>query len=139
MKSKTIVKRQQKDKEAVIENLKRMPIIEIACNKSGVSRATYYRWKEQDLAFSQAVDKAQEEGEALIRDVAVSKIIKGINDDNLTAAMYWLNHRDPRFSNKVEISTTTKPQEALSKEQEDAVKKALALTGLSENDQENKS
>ena len=116
-----------------------MPIIEIACNKSGVSRATYYRWKEQDLAFSQAVDKAQEEGEALIRDVAVSKIIKGINDDNLTAAMYWLNHRDPRFSNKVEISTTTKPQEALSKEQEDAVKKALALTGLSENDQENKS
>ncbi len=139
MKSKTIVKRQQKDKEAVIENLKRMPIIEIACNKSGVSRATYYRWKEQNPAFSQAVDKAQEEGEALIRDVAVSKIIKGINDDNLTAAMYWLNHRDPRFSNKVEISTTTKPQEALSKEQEEVVKKALALTGISESDQKNKS
>lgn len=139
MKSKTIVKRQQKDKEAVIENLKRMPIIEIACNKSGVSRATFYRWKEQDSAFSQAVDKAQVEGEALIRDVAVSKIIKGINDDNLTAAMYWLNHRDPRFSNKVEISTTTKPQEALSKEQEEVVKKALALTGLTESDQKNKS
>ena len=138
MKSKTIVKRQQKDKEAVIENLKRMPIIEIACNKSGVSRATYYRWKEQDPAFSLAVDKAQEEGEALIRDVAVSKIIKGINDDNLTAAMYWLNHRDPRFSNKVEISTTTKPQEALSKEQEEVVKKALALTGITESDQKNK-
>lgn len=139
MKSKTIVKRQQQDKEAVIENLKRMPIIEIACNKSGVSRATYYRWKEQDLVFSQAVDKAQEEGEALIRDVAVSKIIKGINDDNLTAAMYWLNHRDPRFSNKVEISTATKPQEALSKEQEEVVKKALALTGLTESDQKDKS
>ena len=139
MKNKTIVRRQQKDKEAVIENLKRMPIIEIACNKSGVSRATYYRWKEQDPEFSQAVDKAQEEGEALIRDVAVSKIIKGINDDNLTAAMYWLNHRDPRFSNKVEISTTTKPQEALSKEQEEVVKKALALTGLTESDQKDNS
>ncbi len=139
MKSKTIVKRQQKDKEAVIENLKRMPIIEIACNKSGVSRATFYRWKEQDSVFSQAVDKAQEEGEALIRDVAVSKIIKGINEDNLTAAMYWLNHRDPRFSNKVEISTTTKPQESLSKDQEEAVNKALALTGLTESDQKNKS
>ena len=135
MKSKTIVKRKQKDKEAVIENLKRMPIIEIACNKSGVSRTTFYRWKEQDSVFSQAVDKAQEEGEALIRDVAVSKIIKGINEDNLTAVMYWLNHRDPRFSNKVEISTTTKPQESLSKEQEDAVNKALALTGLTESDQ----
>lgn len=139
MKSKMIAKRQQKDKEAVIENLKRMPIIEIACNKSSVSRATYYRWKEQDSAFSQAVDKAQEEGEALIRDVAVSKIIKGINDDNLTAAMYWLNHRDPRFSNKVEISTTTKPQEALSKEQEEVVKQALVLTGLTESEQKVKS
>lgn len=139
MKSKIVERRQQKDKEAIIENLKRMPIIEIACNKSGVSRATYYRWKELDSAFSQAVDKAQEEGEALIRDVAVSKIIKGINDDNLTASMYWLNHRDPRFSNKVEISTITKPQEALSPEQEEAVKKALALTGLAEKDQENKS
>ncbi len=139
MKSKVIEKRQKKEKETIIENLKRMPIIEIACNKSGVSRATYYRWKEQDVTFSQAVDKAQEEGEALIRDVAVSKIIKGINDDNLTAAMYWLNHRDPRFSNKVEISTTTKPQETLSPEQEEAVKKALALTGLSEKEKENKS
>ena len=139
MKVTMIEKRQQKDKESIIENLKRMPIIEIACNKSGVSRATYYRWKEQDPEFSQAVDKAQEEGEALIRDVAVSKIIKGINDDNLTAAMYWLNHRDPRFSNKVEISTTTKPQEALSKEQEEVVKKALALTGITESDQKNNS
>lgn len=139
MKSKTIVKRQQKDKEAVIENLKRMPIIEVACNKNGISHATFYRWKEQDSSFAQASDKAQEEGEALIRDVAVSKIIKGINDDNLTAAMYWLNHRDPRFSNKVEISATTKPQESLSPEQEEAVKKALALTGLSEKEQENKS
>lgn len=139
MKNSTIVKRQQKVKEAVIENLKRMPIIEVACNKSGISRATFYRWKEQDSSFAQASDKAQEEGEALIRDVAVSKIIKGINDDNLTAAMYWLNHRDPRFSSKVEISTTTKPQEALTKEQEETVKKALALTGLTENDQKDKS
>lgn len=138
MKSNIIAKRQQKDKEAVVENLKRMPIIEVACNKAGVSRATFYRWKEQDSTFSQTADQAQEEGEALIRDVAVSKIIKGINDDNLTAAMYWLNHRDPRFSNKIEVTTNSKPQEALSPDQQEAVKKALVLTGLVEKESEEK-
>ncbi len=134
MNQSKIAKRQDKDKEAVIENLKRMPIIEVACNKTGISRATYYRWKESDPNFSQMADKAQEEGEALIKDVAVSKIIKGINDDNLSAAMYWLNHRDPRFSNKVEISSGSRPQEALSSEQQEVVKKALIMTGLADDE-----
>ena len=129
-----IVKRQNKDKESVIENLKRMPIIEVACNKAGISRATFYRWKESDPSFSQMADRAQEEGESLIKDVAVSKIIKGINEDNLSAAMYWLNHRDPRFSNKVEISANSKIQESLSGEQQEIVKKALVMTGLVEDE-----
>ena len=132
MANKTIFKRQQKEKQLIIENLKRLPVIEAACAKSGVSRATFYRWKEQDLEFTEAAEKAQEEGDALIADMAISKIIKGINEDNLTAAMYWLNHRDSRFSSKVEISTNTKMQEALSPEQQVAVKEALVLTGLAE-------
>ncbi len=132
-----ISKRQQSDKKSVIENLRRMPIIEAACNKAGIARATFYRWKDQDSDFSLAVEVAQEEGEALIRDVAVSKIIKGINEDNLSAAMYWLNHRDPRFSNKVEISANTKPQEVLTPEQQSAVSKALVLTGISPEDELN--
>ena len=134
-----IMKRQQKDKQAIIDNLKRMPIIEVACTKSGVSRASFYRWKIQDPEFAKAVEEAQADGDALIGEVAVSKIIKGINDDNLTAAMYWLNHRDPRFSNKVEITTGAKPQEALTPDQAEAVNKALVLTGLSEKEPDNKS
>ncbi len=139
MSNKSIIKRQMSDKQTIINNLKRMPIIEVACTKSGVSRASFYRWKIQDQEFAKAVRDAQAEGDALIGEVAISKIIKGINDDNLTAAMYWLNHRDPRFSNKVEITTGAKPQESLTPDQEEAVKKALVLTGLSEKDPENKS
>lgn len=139
MTNKGILKRQQKDKQAIIDNLKRMPIVEVCCSKCGVSRATFYRWKLQDPQFSKDAEGAQAEGDALIGDVAVSKIIKGINEDNLTAAMYWLNHRDPRFSNKVEISTNLKPQEVLSPDQQEAVNKALVLIGLSEKDTETKS
>jgi len=130
MSIKSIEKRQQKDKQLVIENLKRMPIVEVVCTKSGISRATYYRWKKQDQQFAKETDDAQAEGDSLIGDLAMSKVVKGINEDNLTAAMYWLNHRDPRFSNKVEISASTKPQESLTPEQEAIVKKALLLTGL---------
>ena len=139
MSYKTIAKRQQKDKLMILENLKRIPIIEVACSKSGVSRASFYRWKTQDSQFAKSVEDAQAEGNALVGDMAISKIIKGINDDNLVASMYWLNHMDPRFSNKVEITTGAKPQEALTPDQEEAVNKALALTGLSEKEQENKS
>jgi Mg/Co/Ni transporter MgtE len=132
MSIKTIQKRQQKDREAVLENLKRMPIVEVACTKSGISRATFYRWKNQDKEFSKFAEAAQAEGENLIGDLAISKIVKAINEDNLSAAMYWLNHRDPRFGNKVEITTNNQPQETLTPEQEDAVKKAMVLTGLTE-------
>lgn len=134
-----IVKRQEREKQLLLDNLKRMPIIEAACSKSGISRATFYRWKQDDLEFAKAAEKAQEEGDALIGDVAVSKVIKGINEDNLSAAMYWLNHRDSRFSNKVEITTNSKIQEALTPEQQEAVNKALVLTGLAEKDSEKKS
>lgn len=130
MSIKSIERRQQKDKQLVIENLKRMPIVEVVCTKSGISRATYYRWKKQDQQFAKETDEAQAEGDSLIGDLAMSKVVKGINEDNLTAAMYWLNHRDPRFSNKVEITASTKPQESLTPEQEAIVKKALLLTGL---------
>lgn len=127
----TIGKRQVKEKKLVIENLKRMPIIEVACNKSGISRATFYRWKEQDAEFSQAAEKAQVEGEALVGDIAVSKIVKEINNDNLTAAIYWLNHRDPRFSNKFEVTARLKSDnETLTPDQETLVIKALKLAAL---------
>lgn len=130
----TIQKRQHREKGLVLESLRKMPIIGIVCVKTGVSRATFYRWKATDAIFAKEADSAQAEGEAVINELAESKIIKAINDDNLTSAMYWLNHREPRFSSKVEIATSTKPQEALTTQQEKTVKEALALIGIIEND-----
>jgi len=40
---KTIEKRQSKNKEQLLEILKKTPIVQIACEKAGVGRATYYR------------------------------------------------------------------------------------------------
>lgn len=132
MTNKTIAKRQGKEKQLLLENLKRIPIIEVACNKSNIGRTTFYRWKKDDKEFARLADEALSEGCGLVNDMSENQIISAIKDGNLTACFYWLNHRHAAYGNKVEISTNTIAQEALSPEQQEAVKKALVLTGLAE-------
>jgi transcriptional regulator of acetoin/glycerol metabolism len=47
-KESVIQERQKHEKNALIEALKEMPIVQIACKKAGVGRATYYRWLQED-------------------------------------------------------------------------------------------
>lgn len=128
--SNAIIKRQKVDKQTVIDNLRHLPIIEVACNKAGIARATYYRWRKSDLAFTKLADEAIDAGVSYINDLAESKLLSEINGGNLTAVLYWLNHRHTAYSNKVEITTAVKPNDKLTPEQQKAVKQALALTGL---------
>jgi len=127
-----IIKRQKKEKELIIENLRQMPIIQIACNKSGVGRATYYRWRRDDSEFTKLADEAIFAGVSYINDLAESKLLSAINENNLTAILYWLNHRHNAYSHKVEITTNPKPDQSLTPEQQEAVKNAMVLTGLAE-------
>lgn len=128
--SNAIIKRQKNDKQTIIDNLKHLPIIEVACNKAGIARATYYRWRKNDSTFTKSADDAINAGVNYINDLAESKLLSEINGGNLTAVLYWLNHRHSAYSNKVEITTATKQSEKLTPEQQKAVKQALALTGL---------
>ena len=45
--SNKILKRQKKEKLLLIEQLSKYPVVQVACEKTGVSRATYYRWREK--------------------------------------------------------------------------------------------
>lgn len=135
--SNVIVKRQKKEKELIIENLKKMPIVQYACNRCGIGRATYYRWRKDDMDFTKSTDEAIFEGVNFINDLAESKLLSAINEGNLTAILYWLNHRHNAYRNKVEILTDPKQNQSLTPEQEAAVKKALSLTGLIEKEEQN--
>jgi hypothetical protein len=134
--SHVIIKRQKIEKHAIIDNLKHLPIIEVACSKAGIARATYYRWRKTDGMFTKLADDAISAGVNYINDLAESKLLSEINGGNLTAILYWLNHRHTAYSNKVEITTNVKQNEKLTPEQQKAVKKALSLTGLVEQDKE---
>jgi len=128
----TLTKRQQKDKQAIIDNLKHLPIVEVACSKAGIARATYYRWRKTDEAFTKVADDAISDGVSYINDLAESKLLSEINGGNLSAVLYWLNHRHNAYSNKVEITTAAKQNDKLTPDQQKAVKKALSFTGLIE-------
>ncbi len=122
-----IIKRQIKDKNLVIENLKRIPIVEVACNKSGVGRTTFYRWKKQDVDFSKQVDQAIDEGIKLINDMAESQLLTAIKEGDLKAVFYWLNHRHQAYLNKVELTGHLDHDYKLTKEQEELITKAIQM------------
>jgi len=131
MKNKTIIKRQKKEKELLLEQLKKTPIIQIACEKLSIGRATYYRWREKDLKFAESADIAIEDGNKLINDMAQSMLISAIRDKNMTAIIYWLKHHDPVYTTKIEIDANLKQDnEQLTPEQETLITKALKLASV---------
>ena len=122
------------NKRAVIEQLRKSGIVQISCEKTGVGRATYYRWRKDDQDFADACDQALSEGAALINDMAESQLLSAIRDKNLTAIIFWLKHHHKAYETRVNVQGTIKHQaEALTDEQSELVERALQLAGLIEN------
>ncbi len=44
--------RQSCEKRILVEQLEKTPVVQIACEKTGVGRSTYYRWLKEDPEFS---------------------------------------------------------------------------------------
>lgn len=129
--NQTIKIRQGKLKQALLDQLKRTPTIELACEKAGVARATYYRWLKASKAFAKAAEEAVYEGRLFISDIAESQIFSLIRDKKIEAIKYWLSHNNPRYANKLELSgTVATKDEPLTAEQKIIIKKALRLSSL---------
>ncbi|QQS44445.1 hypothetical protein IPM65_02500 [Candidatus Roizmanbacteria bacterium] len=122
----TITERQGNNKQLVIEQ-KKIPIIQIVCEKVGIGRATYYRWRKEDKIFKKETDQAIQEGKFFINDLAESQLLSAIKNGNMTGIIYWLKHHHPDYTNKLEITTKQLEDEKLSPEQEELIKNALQI------------
>ena len=128
---KTIEVRQDKLKKVFLEQLKRTPTIETACQKVGVGRATVYRWVNCNKQFKKKVEEALTEGRTFMSDVAESQLFSLIGDKKIEAIRLYLSTHNPRYNNKIELSGTVTTKDApLSKEQKQLIKKALQLSSL---------
>ncbi len=121
--------KQQKQKEALCDQLRKTPIVQVTCEKTGVSRATYYRWRKDDKNFSREADKALSEGVHLMNDMAESQLLSAIKSQNLTAIIFWLKHRHKSYTQKFEVTARMENPE-LTEEQQLMVQKALTLGSL---------
>src|SRR3989338_1927840 len=89
----TLAARTKVQKAELLEQLKKTPIIQTACNKVVVGRSTYYAWRKEDKGFARSADKALREGKGFISDMAISQLIKRIQEGNRKSVVFWLkNH-----------------------------------------------
>jgi len=130
-----------KNKKLLIEQLQKTPIIEITCQKVGIGRTTYYRWREQDEDFRKAADEALAAGFELVNDLSEAQLFTMIKEKNFSAIQLWLRHHHVKYGNKIEVTATIKESDKeLSPEQKALISEALRLAALpvpEENQQKN--
>ena len=127
-----------KQKQVLLEQLKRMPVVQISCEKADVSRATFYRWKKDDAEFAKMADEAILEGSFLVNDMAESQLMSAIRDKNMTAIIFWLKHHHQNYGTKIEVNANIKNvTEELTQEQKEIIREALRLASIDSKDAEN--
>ncbi len=93
----TVRQRQEKQRAILLEQLEKVPIVQIACDRSSIARTTYYRWLKEDKQFKKVAEAALTAGEALINDMSESQLIALIRDKNFSAVRYWLDRHHPKY------------------------------------------
>lgn len=109
--------------------LMKVPIVQVACEKTGVSRNSVYRWRKEDKTFSKKMDQALVDGVALVNDMTENQLLVLIKEKNYQAVSFWLRHRNDNYKNTLEI-TTKEESEKLSPSQAKIVKHALKLASI---------
>ena len=129
--------KKEKLQDEFLENLSKVPIVLVACEKTGISRNSIYRWKKEYPVFAKKMDQALADGIAFVNDMTESQLLTMIKEKNWPAMRFWLSHRNDNYKNKIEV-TTKEESEELTPEQEKIVREALKLsTFISNNKQKN--
>lgn len=112
--------KKEKNQKIFLENLdKGQGIVSYACENTGISRQTYYRWIKEDKDFAKACEDVKES----VIDRVESKLMNVMNDadapGHLTAIIFWLKtqakHRG--YVERSEISADLHTDEKKTKEQ----------------------
>jgi len=115
------------------EELRKVPIVQVACEKTGLSRNSIYRWKKEDKEFSNKMEQALADGVAFVNDMSESQLLTMIKEKNWSAISFWLRHRNDNYKNKIEVGGKLETTTELTKEQEALVEEALKLSGIKNN------
>jgi len=62
--------------------------------------------------------------------MAESQLLAGIRDQNMTAIIFWLKHRHRSYGTRVQLDANVNIERKLTPEEEEEIKRALALAKL---------
>lgn len=121
----------------IIQHLQANPIVQIACERAGVPRSTYFRWRANDLVFARAADHAQEASRFLGNDVAESRLMQAVKNGEPWAIRFWLQYNHPRYARKdihehCHICETKSTEEKHREERRDKRNFEIVSQGMSE-------
>ena len=126
-------------KELFLEQLRKVPVIQISCEKVGMSRATYYRLRASDKNFRRQSEEAMEQGYDMVNDLSEAQTITLIKAGKMPAIMLWLKTHHPRYGSKVKSYAKSVSAEDLTPEEEKIALEALTLASsgsISQNNHE---
>ena len=124
--------KKKKLRNTFLEQLRKIPIVTVACEKTRLSRNSIYRWRNEDEEFKKEMDQALADGEALVNDMGESQLLSLIQEKNWHAISFWLRHRNPKFRERIEVTNVNQLIEKLTPEQESIVREALRLAAFSD-------
>lgn len=125
----SIQERQGDEKQQLLEQLRKTPIVQVACERVKIGRTTYYRWRKEDAEFKKASDDALSEGESFITDLSESQLLALIKEKNFPAIQLWLKTHHPKYGNRLEVVATVRNDDApLTKAQEKLIEEALGIS-----------
>jgi hypothetical protein len=121
--------KKNKLQDQFLEELAKVPIVQVACEKTGLSRNSIYRWRKEDKTFEKKMDEALASGVAFVNDMSESQLLTLIKEKSYSAISFWLRHRNDNYKDKLEV-TTKEDSGELTKDQEKIVRNALKLASL---------
>lgn len=121
--------KKNKFQDQFLNELTKVPIVQVACEKTGLSRNSVYRWRKEDKKFAEKMDSSLAEGIALVNDMSESQLLTLIKEKSYHAISFWLRHRNDNYKNKIEV-TTKEDSEELTPSQAKIVKQALMLAKI---------
>lgn len=127
MKKPSTKRRQTVEQKVLLEQLRKVPIVQIACERANIGRTTYYRWCREDSKFKKESEEAMNEGEEMINDLSESQLITLIKEKNFSAVQLWLRQHHPKYGNKLEVRTKIEAEDPMTPEQEALVKEVLGI------------
>jgi len=123
--------KKNKFQELFLLELEKVPIVQVACEKTNLSRNTVYRWRKEDCSFAQKMDESLAKGVSLVSDMSETQLLTLIKEKNWSAISFWLRHRNDNYKDKIEVVTKS-DNDKLTPSQAKIVKQALRLAGLTE-------